>query len=93
MALWALGVPGNAGSVLPPRASLLEDPHVFDLNPVLEGFAQQMECGVTGGAPNPLYGEVEVALNDALGRAIYGEIDAATALDEAAMEGEAILSR
>ena len=25
--------------------------------------------------------------------AIYGEIDAATALDEAAMEGEAILSR
>jgi ABC-type glycerol-3-phosphate transport system substrate-binding protein len=93
MALWALGVPDNAGSVLPPRASLLEDPKVFDLNPVLEGFAQQMECGVTGGAPNVRYGEVEVALNDALGRAIYGEIDAATALDEAAMEGEAILSR
>jgi multiple sugar transport system substrate-binding protein len=93
MALWALGIPGNAGSVLPPRASLLEDPHVFDLNPILEGFAQQMECGVTGGAPNVRYGEVEVALNDALGRAIYGEIDAATALDEAAMEGEAILSR
>ena len=52
-----------------------------------------MECGITGSAPNPLYGEVEVVLNDALGRAIYGEIDAATALDEAAMEGEAILSR
>jgi ABC-type glycerol-3-phosphate transport system substrate-binding protein len=52
-----------------------------------------MECGVTGGAPNPRYGEVEVALNDALGRAIYGETDAATALDEAAMEGEDILSR
>ena len=93
MALWALGIPGNAGSVLPPRTSLLEDPNVFDLNPVLEGFAQQMACGVTGGAPNPRYGEVEVALNDALGRAIYGEIDAATALDEAALEGEDILSR
>ncbi|MCC2628394.1 MAG: extracellular solute-binding protein family 1 [Thermomicrobiales bacterium] len=93
MALWALGIPGNPGSVLPPRTSLLEDPNVFDLNPILEGFAQQMECGVTGGAPNPLYGEVEVALNDALGRAIYGEIDAATALDEAALEAEDILSR
>ena len=43
--------------------------------------------------PNPHYGEVEDALNDALGRAIYGEIDAADALDEAAVEGEGILSR
>jgi multiple sugar transport system substrate-binding protein len=93
MALWALGTPENPGSVLPPRRSLLEDPHVFDLNPILRGFAEQMECGVTGSAPNPLYGEVEVALNDALGRAIYGEIDAATALDEAALEGEDILAR
>jgi multiple sugar transport system substrate-binding protein len=93
MALWTLGTPESPGSLLPPRTSLLEDPNVFDLNPILEGFAQQMECGVTGGAPNERYGEVEVALNDALGRAIYGEIDAATALDEAALEGEDILSR
>ncbi len=93
MALWALGTPENPGSVLPPRTSLLEDPGVFDLNPILEGFAEQMGCGVTGGAPNPRYGEVEIALNDALGRAIYGEIDTATALDEAALEGEDILSR
>ena len=93
MALWTLGTPEAPGSLLPPRRSLLEDPNVFALNPILEGFAQQMECGVTGSAPNPLYGEVEVALNDALARAIYGEIDAATALDEAALEGEEILSR
>ncbi len=93
MALWTLGTPEAPGSLLPPRTSLLEDPGVFDLNPILEGFAEQMECGVTGGAPNERYGEVEVALNDALGRAIYGEIDAATALDEAALEGEDILSR
>jgi hypothetical protein len=52
-----------------------------------------MDCGVTGGAPNPRYGEVEVALNDQMGRAIYGETDAATALDEAALEGEDILNR
>ena len=93
MALWTLGLPDAPGSLLPPRTSLLEDPNVFDLNPILEGFAEQMACGVTGGAPNERYGEVEVALNDALGRAIYGEIDAATALDEAALEGEDILSR
>lgn len=93
MALWALGTPDNPGSVLPPRSSLLEDPNVFALNPILEGFAEQMACGITGGAPNPLYGEVEVALNDQLGRAIYGEVDAATALDEAALEGADILAR
>jgi multiple sugar transport system substrate-binding protein len=93
MALWTLGTPEVPGSLLPPRESLLEDPGVFELNPILQGFAEQMNCGITGGAPNPLFGEVEVALNDALGRAIYGEIDAATALDEAAMEGEDILSR
>jgi multiple sugar transport system substrate-binding protein len=93
MARWALGTPEAPGSLLPPRKSLLDDPAVFDLNPVLEGFAEQMECGVTGSAPNPRYGEVEVVLNDALGRAIYGETDAATAQDEAAMEGEDILNR
>jgi len=93
MALWTLGTPEHPGSVLPPRKSLLEDPHVFDLDPVLKGFAEQMACGVTNAAPNPRYGEVETALNDALGKAIYGEIDAAAALDEAAQEGQDILSR
>ena len=93
IALWTLGEPDAPGSLLPPRTSLLNDPHVFDLDPILEGFAEQMACGVTGGAPNPLYGEVETALNDQLGRAIYGEVDAATALDEAAAEGADILAR
>ena len=54
--LWALGVPDNAGSVLPRARRSWSTPNVFDLNPVLEGFAQQMECGVTGGAPNPATG-------------------------------------
>ncbi len=93
MALWALGTPDNPGSVLPPRTSLLEDPGVFALNPILEGFAEMMECGITGGAPNPRWGEAEQILNDQLGRAIYGEVDAATALDEAALEGQDILDR
>ena len=57
----------------------------------MQQFAQQMECGITNAAPNPRFGEVETLLNDALGRAIYGETDAATAIEEAAQEGQAIL--
>jgi multiple sugar transport system substrate-binding protein len=91
LARWTLGTPDAPATLLPPRTSLLNDPRIFEFNPVLEGFAQQMECGVTNAAPNPRYGEVESLLNDALGRAIYGEVDAATALDEAAEEGQAIL--
>lgn len=91
LALWTVGTPENPSTLLPTRTSLLEDPRIFENNPILAGFAEQMECGVTNAAPNPRYGEVESILNDALGRAIYGEIDAATALDEAAEEGQFIL--
>ncbi|HEV2067120.1 MAG TPA: ABC transporter substrate-binding protein [Thermomicrobiales bacterium] len=91
LALWTLGTPENPSTLLPTRTSLLENPAIFENNPILKGFAEQMACGVTNAAPNPRYGEVESLLNDALGRAIYGETDAATALDEAAEEGQAIL--
>ena len=90
--LWTSGTPEAPATLLPTRKSLLEDPRLFEANPILEGFAQQMECGVTNFAPNPRFGEIEVALNDALARAIYGEVDAATALDEAAQEAEEILA-
>ena len=93
LALWTLGTPEAPGSTLPTRQSLLDDPEVFALNPVLEGFAEQMACGVTGGAPNPRASEVELALNNALGRAIYGEVDGATALEEAALDGQEIWAR
>jgi ABC-type glycerol-3-phosphate transport system substrate-binding protein len=91
LALWTLGTPENPSTLLPTRTSLLEDPDIFQNNPIMEQFAQQMECGVTNAAPNPRWGEVETYLNDALGRAIYGETDAATALEEAAAEGQALL--
>jgi multiple sugar transport system substrate-binding protein len=87
------GTPENPTTLLPTRTTLLEDPATFANNPIMEQFAQQMECGVTNAAANPRYGEVESFLNDALGRAIYGETDAATALEEAAMEGQAILDQ
>jgi ABC-type glycerol-3-phosphate transport system substrate-binding protein len=91
LALLTQGTPENPTTLLPTRTSLLEDPATFENNPIMQGFAQQMECGITNAAPNPRYGEVETLLNDALGRAIYGETDAATALEEAAQEGQAVL--
>ncbi len=91
LALWTIGTPENPSTLLPTRESLLNNPAIFRNNPVLEQFALQMECGVTNAAPNPDWGAVEQVLNDALGRAIYGEVDAATALDEAAEEGQFIL--
>ena len=91
LALWVLGTPENPTTLLPTRTSLLENPAIFANNPILKGFADQMACGVTNAAPNLRWGEVETILNDALGRAIYGETDAATALDEAADEGQSIL--
>jgi multiple sugar transport system substrate-binding protein len=91
LAIWTRGTPENPATLLPTRTSLLEDPAFFEGNEIMQGFAQQMECGVTNTAQNENYGAVEQLLNDALGRAIYGETDAATALDEAAMEGQPLL--
>ncbi|MDQ4045238.1 MAG: ABC transporter substrate-binding protein, partial [Chloroflexota bacterium] len=91
LALWTVGTPENPSTLLPTRASLLENPAIFENNPILEAFAEMMECGVTNAAPNPRWGEVESILNDALATAIYGEMDAATALDEAAAAGQFIL--
>jgi multiple sugar transport system substrate-binding protein len=88
MAAWNLGTPDNPGSLLPPRTSLLEDPDAFKNNESLQGFADLMECGVTNAAPNENWGQVEELLNEQLGRAIFGEVDAATALDTAAEEGQ-----
>lgn len=91
LAIWTRGTPENPATLLPTRNSLLQDPAFFEGNEIMQGFAQQMECGVTNTAQNENYGAVEQLLNDALGRAIYGEVDAATALDEAAMEGQPLL--
>ncbi len=93
MALWNLGTAESPGSLLPPRKSLLEDPRAFENNETLKGFAEMMECGVTNAAPNENWGQVEELLNEQLGKAIFGEIDAATALDQAAQEGQDKLAK
>lgn len=91
MALWTVGTPESPSSLLPTRASLLEDPRIFENNPLLQGFAEQMSCGVVSTIANPQWPDIEQAINEALGRAIYGEIDAATAIEEAAEEARSII--
>jgi multiple sugar transport system substrate-binding protein len=90
MLLHNLGTPEEPTTLLPPRKSLLEDPRLFENNPLMQGFAEQMACGVSNNITNPNWPAIEEALNEALGRAIYGEISASDALDEAAAEAEAL---
>lgn len=89
MARWTFDSP--AGTLLPPRESLLESPELLEKKPILEGFADAMECGVSNVIAHPKWPEIETALNEQLGRAMYGEIDPAQALDEAALEAESLL--
>jgi multiple sugar transport system substrate-binding protein len=88
MATQTIGTPEEPGSLLPPRKSLIEDPRAYENNDLLKGFAEQMACGVTNTAPNENYGQVEEILNQQLGAALFGEIDAATAIEQAAEEGQ-----
>jgi multiple sugar transport system substrate-binding protein len=87
-----LGTPEHPTTLLPPRQSVLNDPRLFENNPLMEGFAEQMSCGVSYSITNPNWPAAEEALNESLGRAIYGEISASDALDEAAAEAESILN-
>jgi multiple sugar transport system substrate-binding protein len=97
LAAWTYkGVPGVEGSgegtLLPPLKPLLESEELVKEKPVLEGFADSMECGVSHVVADPNWGRIEEALNGALGKAMYGEISPAEALDSAASEAEQIIA-
>lgn len=91
MTYWNIGSKAHPATLLPPRKSLLANPHIFDNEPILKGFAQQMSCGVTNSINNPDWGKIEQELNDQLGQAIYGDENAATALDNAAEAAKEIM--
>jgi multiple sugar transport system substrate-binding protein len=82
MAEWTYKAEGS--TLLPPRKSLLESPELVEEKPILEGFAQAMECGVSNIIVDPEWGRKEEALNEELGKAMYGEQSAAEALENAA---------
>jgi multiple sugar transport system substrate-binding protein len=80
------------GTLLPTRTKLLESPELAENKPVIKGFADAMACGKPP-VRNKDWPKVEERLSEQLGKAMYGEISAAEALDEAASEAERILGR
>jgi multiple sugar transport system substrate-binding protein len=84
MAEWTYEAEGS--TLLPPRKSLLESPDLEKEKPVLKGFADAMACGVSNVIADPEWGRKEEALNEELGKAMYGEQSAADALENAAAE-------
>lgn len=91
MSMLNVGTPEAPATLLPPRVSLLEDPALFETRPFLKGFADNMQCAVVSDIVQPRYGEMEQYLNDYLGEAMYGNVDGATAVQQAAEEAEALI--
>jgi ABC-type glycerol-3-phosphate transport system substrate-binding protein len=84
MAEWTYEAEGS--TLLPPRKSMLDSPDLVETKPILQGFADAMECGVSNVIAVPDWGRMEEKLNEELGKAMYGEQSAAEALDNAAAE-------
>jgi multiple sugar transport system substrate-binding protein len=91
MKIWTVDDP--ASTIMPTRTELLESPELAENKPVLEGFIEAMDCGVTSLISNPKWPRVEEILNEELGRAMYGEQSGAEAVDAAAAEAESVLQR
>ena len=91
MKLWT--VDDEASTIMPTRTSLLESPELAENKPILEGFVDAMDCGVTSLIANPKWPRVEEILSEQLGRAMYGEQTGAEAVDAAAAEAEPVLQR
>ena len=90
MKAWTFGSPTT--TLLPPRVDLLNDPDLGKYNPWLQGFADQMDCAVADNLSNKNWGEAADALNKQLGKAIYGDISADEAIDNAATEAQELLT-
>jgi multiple sugar transport system substrate-binding protein len=84
MATWTYKAEGS--TLLPPRKSLLESPDLEKEKPILKGFADAMKCGVSNVIVDPDWGRKEEALNEELGKAMYGDQSPAQALENAAAE-------
>lgn len=82
----------SEGTLLPPLRSQLESPDLVKEKPVLAGFADAMKCGKSNVVANPHWDEVEDALNEELGRAMFGEKSASEALEAAAAKADEILA-
>ena len=91
MKVWT--VDDEASTIMPTRTSLLESPELAENKPILKGFVEAMDCGVTSLINNPKWPRAEEILSEQLGRAMYGEQSGAEAVDAAAAEAEPVLQR
>jgi multiple sugar transport system substrate-binding protein len=89
MKAWTFG--SKTTTLLPPRKSLLADPDLGKYNPWLQGFADNMSCAVTSSITQPKWPQIEQQLNTDLGKAIYGDMTATQALQDAATKGQAMI--
>ncbi|HET9588742.1 MAG TPA: hypothetical protein VFO91_08125, partial [Anaerolineales bacterium] len=87
-----LGNPGEPGTLLPPRTSLLEDPSLYENRPYLQISKESMECAYVPDVDQPNYFLAEEILTEYLGQAFYGEITGSEAVMQAAEEAEAALA-
>jgi multiple sugar transport system substrate-binding protein len=91
MKVWTVDDPTS--TIMPTRTSLLESPELAENKPILKGFVEAMDCGVTSLINNPKWPRVEEILSEQLGKAMYGEQTGAEAVDAAATEAEPLLAR
>ena len=91
MKVWSVDDPTS--TIMPTRTSLLESPELAEKKPILKGFVELMDCGVTSLINNPKWPKVEQILNEQLGKAFYGDQTGAEAVDAAADEAGPLLAR
>jgi multiple sugar transport system substrate-binding protein len=91
MAKWTFGSPG--GTELPTIYSLLKSDAFKNSKPYMQGFADQMKYGVANIQANKNWPQMETALSDKLGKAIYGNLTPKQALDAAAQKASGILQQ
>jgi ABC-type glycerol-3-phosphate transport system substrate-binding protein len=91
MAKWTFGSPG--GTELPTIYSLLKSDAFKNSKPYMQGFADQMKYGVANIQANKNWPQMETALSDQLGKAIYGDLTAKQALDAASQKATSILQQ
>jgi ABC-type glycerol-3-phosphate transport system substrate-binding protein len=89
MTTWTIGQPTS--TLLPPRTSILQSDQLTKGKPFLQGFADDMGCAVVSNIEQPKFPEIETVLNEKLGEAMFGEITAAEAVQQAAEEGQQII--
>lgn len=88
--LWNAGTPGS--TELPPITALLHSPQTYKLNPWLQGFAADMNCGFSETGRVTQWGQVEQNLNTQFTKAIYGKITPDQALTQSAQQAKSIIA-